>query len=304
MGRVIFVEALIRTNIEQMLARTLDPETHERWDLRFSTIKHLPKPNPEDPQRFEYGTRIGLGLRIIGGGESVAQRISATDAVSSLRFWSHDPKSLIREGSGYWKYTQEGDLVRFRTEYDYSCKLGAAGRAFDAILFRPLLAWATAWSFDRLRLWIERDVDPTLSAQRALTDAIARLTLAFIWLYHALIPKLLVTHPRELQITAAVTPDWAGNPETVVFIAGLLEILFAASYLLFWTRRWPYVLGLTAVLAATIPTLITSPQLFTEPFNPVTLVIAMVALSLLGIRAARDLPAASRTQYGRRKRNA
>lgn len=36
-------------------------------------------------------------------------------------------------------------------------------------MFHPLIGWATAWSFDRLRLWIERGIPPEVSRDRALS---------------------------------------------------------------------------------------------------------------------------------------
>ena len=36
------------------------------------------------------------------------------------------------------------------------------------VLFRPLLGWATAWSFDRLRLWLEDRLDPRLAVRLTL----------------------------------------------------------------------------------------------------------------------------------------
>ncbi len=103
-----------------------------------------------------------------GTGESVGEREGETGArTSALRFWSDDPRSLIRSGSGYWRYVPTGDGIRFLTRYDYEPRFGAAGRVFDRLAFRPLLGWATAWSFDRLRLWLEEGIEPERSRRLA-----------------------------------------------------------------------------------------------------------------------------------------
>ena len=99
--------------------------------------------------------RIGFGAAIEGWGETVGERLDANTRTSALKFGSDDRRSLIRAGSGYWKYEQIADEVRFITGYDYEVRWGPVGWAFDRLLFRPLIGWATAWSFDRLRLWIE-----------------------------------------------------------------------------------------------------------------------------------------------------
>jgi hypothetical protein len=163
----IYIEIEIRAPLDRLWQLTQTPDLHQRWDLRFSEIQYLPRPDPAQPQRFLYATRIGFGLRIRGQGETVGQH-SAADGqrTSALKFWSDDRKSLIRQGSGYWKYIPacaDAPSPRFLTAYDYNVRFGLAGRIFDGLIFRPLIGWATAWSFDRLRLWAEREASFTSS---------------------------------------------------------------------------------------------------------------------------------------------
>ena len=100
----IYVEIRIRGRLETLWEHTQDPALHERWDLRFSEITYLPRAGAE-PQRFRYETRVGFGVRIRGVGESTGSRDGdAGERTSALKFSSDDPKSLIREGSGYWQY--------------------------------------------------------------------------------------------------------------------------------------------------------------------------------------------------------
>ncbi|HYF65146.1 MAG TPA: hypothetical protein VD886_20130 [Herpetosiphonaceae bacterium] len=175
----IYIEILIRGQMETLWQRTQAPELHQRWDLRFSSITYLPRPDPALPQRFRYATRIGFGLAISGEGETRAALPGARGArTSALRFWSADPKSLISVGSGYWKYTPEAGGVRFVTRYDYQTRFGRPGRWLDRAVFRPLMGWGTAWSFDRLRLWIEEGVDPSVALRRSLLHALVRLGAA------------------------------------------------------------------------------------------------------------------------------
>ena len=99
----IYVETVIRGDLERVWRYTQAPELHARWDLHFSRVSYRPRSDPAQPQRFRYETRIGFGLRISGEGESGGTRDSASGTrTSSLRFRSDDPKSLIRSGSGYW----------------------------------------------------------------------------------------------------------------------------------------------------------------------------------------------------------
>ena len=290
----IYVEIRIRGSIDEVWRRTQDPGLHERWDLRFSEIVYLPRPDETAPQRFSYATRIGFGLGIRGEGESEGSRANADgERVSALKFWSGDPKSLILEGSGYWRYVPTPDGVRFLTWYSYRTRFGWPGRLLDATLFRPIMGWATAWSFDRLRLWIEKGVEPAVSAQRAVIHAIARLCIAFVFLYHGLVPKLLYRHPTELaMLLDAGLP--ASAADMALMLIGLVEVAFAGVIVAAWRARWPFAATAVLMLGALAGVAYRSPGTLVAAFNPVTLNLSMAALAVIGWAAARDLPSAAR----------
>jgi hypothetical protein len=118
---------------------------HGRWDLRFTAIDYLPIRSEDEPQLFVYSTRIGLGLKTEGRGDSTGAREDATGLrTSALKFWSCDAKALIEEGSGYRQYLPTTEGVRFLTWYDYRTRFGSVGRAIDRLRFRRLIGWATA----------------------------------------------------------------------------------------------------------------------------------------------------------------
>jgi len=165
----IYVETLIRKDIDEVWSHTQRPELHELWDLRFTSIQYLPRAAESEPQKFLYLTRIGFGLEIEGAGESTGTHDDGGVRTSALKFWSADSKSLIETGSGYWKYLPTDDGVRFLTWYDYQTRFASPGRILDKFVFRPLLGWATAWSFDRLRIWIERGQAPETSLRLAVS---------------------------------------------------------------------------------------------------------------------------------------
>ena len=124
----IYVEILVRAPMESLWDRTQTPSLHERWDLRFSRIEYLPKSHPGEPQRFRYATRIGFGLGVSGEGETVGNRgLLDGSCTSALTFGSDDGLSIIREGSGYWKYIPTGEGIRFVTWYDYRTRFGVPG---------------------------------------------------------------------------------------------------------------------------------------------------------------------------------
>src|SRR5262249_6466015 len=158
---------------------------------------------------------------------------------SALKFWSNDSKSLIREGSGYWQYVPTRGGVRFLTAYDYRVRFGLLGRAIDALVFRPLITWATAWSFDRLRLWIERRVEPGHGARLALVHWVARIGLVVAWLYQGIVPKLLQENADELAMLAdgGLTGDAA---RLTLWLLGAFEIVLGLSLVVVRRAKWHF----------------------------------------------------------------
>ena len=288
----IFVENRIRGPMDELWRLTQIPDQHARWDLRFTDIEYLPHPDDSQPQKFLYATRIGFGLAIRGHGETAGQHNGPNgERTSALKFWSADRMSLIREGAGYWRYVPTEDGLRFLTSYDYNVRWGILGRVFDALIFRPLLGWATAWSFDRLRLWIEKGIDPAVSMQRSLIHLIARVSVAFVWLYQGIVPKLLTQHADELSMMRQGGVSSAIAPVAVQLFGGC-ELLMGLAMLLLFYQRWPFVLTCVLMLAAFAGVAIFSPQYLTAAFNPVTLNLLMFAMSLIGLLSNRDLPSA------------
>ena len=174
-------------------------------------IEYLPLAHDTEPQRFRYTTRIGCGLEVRGEGETRWQRrLEDGSASSALKFASAEPVSLIREGSGYWKYIPTADGVRFLTWYDYRTRFGTAGAVFDRLVFRPLMGWATAWSFDRLRLWLEERRGPGSRRCGRRSSISSRASRSpSIFAYQGLVPKLLAgTSTRSpCSEDAGVPPD-------------------------------------------------------------------------------------------------
>lgn len=290
----IYVEILIRAPIDAVWDHTQQPSLHERWDLRFSSIEYLPKASAAAPQRFRYTTRVGGGLQVAGDGESVGTRDLADGSrTSALRFWSHSPLALIAEGSGYWKYIPAADGVRFLTWYDYRPRWGAVGRIVDAVVFRPLLGWATAWSFDRLRGWLEDGIEPARTARQAVVHGVARSTLAFVFAYQGLVPKLLGPDADEIvmAIDGGIGPDAA---LAVVLALGALELVFAGLLLATWRRAWAPRLALLAMVLATATVIVASPWSLGAAFNPITLNLTVAALAVIDLLTLPGLASAAR----------
>ncbi len=128
--------------------------------------------------------------------------------------------------------------------------------------------------------------------------SVARVTLAFIWIYQGVVPKLLFRDTGELNILqdAHIFP---GYEAVILSLIGIGEIVFGLLLLVFWRSR--FLLWLTILALAVLGTgaLFSQPRVFVAPFNPLTLNAALAALALIGLLVARDLPT---SRHCRRKR--
>jgi hypothetical protein len=290
----IYVEILVRAPMDALWAHTQTPALHEQWDLRFSEIDYLPRTCDDSPQRFRYTTRIGFGCEVSGEGETTGQHaLPDGSSTSALKFASDASLSIIREGSGYWKYIPTRDGIRFLTWYDYRTRFGAAGAVFDRLIFRPLIGWATAWSFDRLRLWLEDGVDPRLAVRQMFIHIAARTALAVVFAYQGIVPKLLFAHADEIAMVRA-----AGVPTqlttTAVAALGIAELAVAAALLAAWSRSWPAWLCLVAMPVAAIVVVLFSPVFFAAAFNPFSLNVSVAALAVVDLVVVAGVPSAGR----------
>lgn len=154
-SRAIYVETSIRADVDAVWDATQDPAQHVRWDVRFSKISPVGV-TVAGAARFTYERRVPFHT-VRGSGISLGEKTGLDGArTSALRFQTEDRLSPIAAGRGYWRYVADGRQVTlFVTGYDYTPGWGVLD-----VFVRPLLGWATAWSFDRLRIWLETGVPP------------------------------------------------------------------------------------------------------------------------------------------------
>lgn len=289
----IYVQTDINTTMEELWEHTQNPDLHTQWDVRFTEISYLERKENE-PQRFLYRTQIGMGLNIAGEGESVGQvEKESGDRVSSLKFWTENRLSLIKSGRGYWKYTQKDGKIGFETLYNYDPAFGKPGRFIDTYLFRPMLSWATAWSFDALKMWLEKGFHPRLLLQRFLTYWMVCVLISFVWIYLGLVPKVIMAHPDEIRMMTSLTGEMADGP-LMIRIVGILEMMFGLVWLLplYRLKRGVFIFHIVAICGLTISAGIGDIRSFVAPFNPVTLNVMLIVVSIIGYGNSHDLPSA------------
>lgn len=104
---------------------------------------------------------------------------------------------------------------------------------------------------------------------------IARGSLAFMFTYHGLVPKLLWLSQGERAMIQA-----HGIEQVQVFatLAGVGEIVLAVWILLSPRSAWPIAVAATALAALLVDVAVFSPAMLREAFNPVSLNVAGLAL--------------------------
>lgn len=269
---------------------TQTPSIHQQWDLRFTTIEYLPKASEDDPQRFLYTTQIGFGLKVSGEGESVGSHSKETgESTSALKFWSDEKLSLIKTGSGYWKYIPAGSDVVFLTRYDYEVRHGFFGKLVDKLFFRPLIGRATAWSFDALKIWLEKGTLPSLSKKIFAALFIANFLIAITWLYHGIVPKLMHMETGELDMLTA-TGLFEGIEREMVYAVGVAEIVFGTAFLFFGRMKLLHWLNILALVGLGIAAHTIKPDIYIHPFNPATTSFASIGLSIIVLALRKYVP--------------
>lgn len=107
------------------------------------------------------------------------------------------------------------------------------------------------------------------------------LTLAFLWIYQGLIPKLLFINADEIYIW-----QWFGlSYEYAKFagqLSGIVEIIFGLLFI-FCANKYLHVLSIFGLVGLFLLVIILLPNSLISAFNPVVMNIAMISLSVIYI---------------------
>lgn len=104
---------------------------------------------------------------------------------------------------------------------------------------------------------------------------LARGSLAFMFAYHGLVPKLIALSPGEQMLLQAHGLEHA---TWLVQAAGLAELVLAAVLLLLPRLHWPLLLSGLTLLGLLVDVAVMQPSMLLDAFNPVTLNVAGMAL--------------------------
>ncbi|QXH58502.1 DoxX-like family protein [Pseudomonas maumuensis] len=103
---------------------------------------------------------------------------------------------------------------------------------------------------------------------------LARASLAFVFAYHGLVPKLILLSPGEQVLLHA---HGLGEAIWLSQAAGVAELVLAAL-LLMPRLAWPLLVAAGVLLGLLVDVAVMQPSMLVDAFNPVSLNLAGIAL--------------------------
>jgi uncharacterized membrane protein len=110
----------------------------------------------------------------------------------------------------------------------------------------------------------------------------ARVTLALLWIYQGLVPKLLAPESGELLFAKATVGEALARP--CVIGAGVAEIVIGVALLVLTQSRVLIWASTILVTALTVAGTIATPHIAVTPFNSISLTVAMLALGAIALQ--------------------
>lgn len=126
------------------------------------------------------------------------------------------------------------------------------------------------------------------SPERALrvVRQVCRFTVAGVWFYQGLVPKLLGPHSDELALAAAFGIPGDSQP-LASYTAGAVELVIGLLVLALPRYAWPQVLSAAVTFVLLLFVCFYAPSYLSAAFNPVVMNCASIALSAIAVLALR-----------------
>ena len=114
---------------------------------------------------------------------------------------------------------------------------------------------------------------------------ITDITLGISWFYQGLLPKSIARHPQEIAMVTESGFFTNSQATAIVVCAGIAECIFGILFFLIPANKVLHILNIAALAMLFFAALFTAHSLFIFPFNPATLSITMIALSLISLES-------------------
>ena len=111
---------------------------------------------------------------------------------------------------------------------------------------------------------------------------LCRVSLAILWLYQGVVPKLMGPHADELTMNQSIQPFWL-SPEQISLWAGIGEVIFGLLIFVLYRKRSVYIWNIIALIGLFLATVFLTPQFVTAAFNSFTINFAMIILGCIAL---------------------
>jgi hypothetical protein len=111
--------------------------------------------------------------------------------------------------------------------------------------------------------------------------SICRAALGFSWIYQGAVPKIVCQSRGEIELLGHLIPVYQWACAAVTWM-GAGEIVFGILLLVApWS--WVFWFNIASLSGLTLFVLIFERDMFTLPFNPLTLNVSLIALSIVAL---------------------
>ena len=110
-----------------------------------------------------------------------------------------------------------------------------------------------------------------------------QITLAVLWIYQGLLPKILFQSSAEIAIWQAIGLE-LHLAKIAVALSGLIEIAFGCTFLIWQKAVFIHQLNILGLSGLLLLIMFTDPLQLTTAFNPVVMNIAMIVISMIAIQ--------------------
>jgi uncharacterized membrane protein YphA (DoxX/SURF4 family) len=141
------------------------------------------------------------------------------------------------------------------------------------------ICWSTKATSDHARRLFCLLCDRISSLYMNAAYIISRITLALIWLYHGLVPKLIMASEQEVILNEAFLPFL--SKQAALVSTGIIEVVYSLALLVLFRNRWLLLPSLVFSSVITVVLLIRFPELFGNAFDPFSINLAVFALALI-----------------------
>ena len=110
-----------------------------------------------------------------------------------------------------------------------------------------------------------------------------QITLAGLWIYQGLIPKILFQSTAEITIWQSMGFE-LHLAKMCVAISGLIEIMVGCTFLIWQRAVFIHQLNIVGLSGLLLLIMLTDPIQLSTAFNPVVMNTAMIVISMLAIQ--------------------